>query len=89
MFENFENEMSDFNLVQLVRFTTWSRMVGPDLRSSILDHIYVMDPTVISNLTSTRPYFGDHLMVELTVNGPKRYKEVTLQHDWRRYSVGL
>ena len=52
MFEDFENEMSDFNLVQLVKFTTWSRMIGTDLRSSILDHIYVMDPTVISNLTS-------------------------------------
>ena len=38
MFADFENEMSNFNLVQLVRFATWCRMVGLDLRSSILDH---------------------------------------------------
>ena len=48
-----------------------------------------MDLTVISNLTSSRPYFGDHLMVELTVNGPKRDKEITMRRDWRRYSGGL
>ena len=74
MFADFENEMSNFNLVQLVRFATWSRMVGLDLRSSILDHIYVMDPTVISNLTSSRPYFVDHLMVEFTVKAPHLIK---------------
>ena len=44
-----------FNLIQMVNFVTWSRMVGQFLRSSILDHVYLNDPTVIRNLRSTRP----------------------------------
>ena len=41
------------------------------------------------NLTSMRPYFGDHLMVEFQINGPKWDKEVTMRRDWCRYSGGL
>ena len=39
LFDDFEDEQSMDNLVQIVSFATWSRMVGPILRSSILDHI--------------------------------------------------
>ena len=40
-------------LVQIVNFTTWSRLVGPLLRSSILDLTYLKDPTVIKDLKSS------------------------------------
>ena len=40
MFEDFDNALSVFNLVQVVDFVTWSRLVGVTLRSSTLDHIY-------------------------------------------------
>ena len=42
MFDDFENELSDFDLIQMVVFETWSRMVGPVLRSSTLNHICVV-----------------------------------------------
>ena len=41
LFELFENKLGDLNLLQLVNFDTWSRLVGVVLRSSLLDHIYV------------------------------------------------
>ena len=48
-FDDF-NEILDVNdnLVQLVNFPTWSRMVGMSYRSSILDHIYVEDPAEVT-----------------------------------------
>ena len=83
--DDFENELSDFNLIQMVDFGTWSRMVGPVFRSSILDHVYVRDPTVIKNLTSTKPFFGDHLVVEFLIEGPKAVETISMSRDWRRY----
>ena len=52
LFEDFEAALSKFELVQLVNFITWSRMVGTSLRTSILDHIYIKDPTILCDLGS-------------------------------------
>ena len=71
MFLKFTIGIHDYNLIQMVDFATRLRMVGPNLRSFILDHIYVKDPVIIRNLKSTRPYFGDHLVVEFCVKGTK------------------
>ena len=40
-------------LIQLVDFPTWSRTINGTERTSILDHIYVEDPTIVSNLEAT------------------------------------
>ena len=50
MFVDFEEALGEFNMIQLVKFPTWSRIVGDSFRESILDHIYCKDPTRISNL---------------------------------------
>ena len=39
LFNDFDESLSCFELVQLVNFVTWSRIVGTSLRLSILDHI--------------------------------------------------
>ena len=44
LFDDFEDRLSMFNLVQMVNFVTWSRMVGPTVRSSILDHLNDLIP---------------------------------------------
>ena len=61
LFNDFEEELSAFNLIQMVNFVTWSIMVGLERSSSILYHIYVRDPTVMLNLKFTEPFFGDHV----------------------------
>ena len=64
-------------------------MIGPNLRSSVLDHVYVKDPVTIRNLGFIRPHFGDHLLVEFCVKGSKNKPKVELRRDWRRYSGDL
>ena len=40
-FSNFEEgEMSAFELLQLIKYPIWSGLVGMEVRSSILDHVY-------------------------------------------------
>ena len=70
----------------MVNFVTWSRMVGSNLRSSIIDHIYVKDPTLVQNITSLEPLFGDHMLVSFSIDGTKEDPVVTKRRDWRRYS---
>ena len=71
LFNDFEDALSGFNLIQVVNFNTWSRLVGTVLRSSILDHIYIKDPTVLSNLRFSDPFFGDHVLIKFKVNAFK------------------
>ena len=89
LFADFDEILSDYNLIQMVNFVTWSRMIGPNLRSSVLDHVYVKDPVTIRNLGFIRPHFGDHLLVEFCVKGSKNKPKVELRRDWRRYSGDL
>ena len=50
MFNDFDKSFDNVNLIQMVEFPTWSRIVNKVLRELILDHIYVKDPTVCSGL---------------------------------------
>ena len=64
-------------------------MVTDVLLESILDHIYVEDPTLVSEIQSTTPLFGDHLLVSITVRLEKKVSETSIRRDWRKYSKEL
>ena len=57
MFSDFDEVLAEFKLIQLVKFETWSRMVGTERRSSILDHIFIKDPTLVSAFKICKPVF--------------------------------
>jgi hypothetical protein len=63
-FQDMEDTFSELNLTQMVNFPTWSRFVNNIERSSIIDHIYCMNPLTLENLNSTKPVFGDHLLIK-------------------------
>ena len=88
-FADFDEVLSEFELVQLVKFETWSRMVGSERRSSILDHIYIKNPTLVSNVTYVNPFFGDHVLVEFLVNVKKCKTNPNICRDLRKYSHEL
>ena len=86
LFEDFEEKLSDLNLIQLVQCNTWSRIVNNSFRESLLDHIYVTDPTICNNLTTLKPCFGDHLLVMVELNLSKLPVSQMFSRDWRKYS---
>ena len=57
-FMDFNEVLAEYNLIQLVNFVTWSRMNGNNVRTSILDHIYVKNPLNITDLGFINPFFG-------------------------------
>ena len=68
LFADFDETLSEFNLIQIVDFVTWSRMIGSSRRTSILDHIYVKNPLNVTKLGFSDPFFGDHVLVEFYIN---------------------
>jgi hypothetical protein len=47
LFGSFDEILGGINLVQMIDFTTWSRMVLNVYRESILDHVYCTDHELI------------------------------------------
>ena len=62
------------------------RIVNNVLLESIIDHIYVKDPTLVSGIQSTKPLFGDHFLVSITIGLEKGEPDVSIRRDWRKYS---
>ena len=85
-FDDFDDVLYDKNLIRLMEFPTWSRIVNNVLIESIIDHIYVKYPTLVSEVQSTKPLFRDHLLISITLGLEKKEIEPLLRRDWRKYS---
>ena len=69
-FNDIDETFSQYGILQLIDFITWSRLVNNVLKSSILDHLYVMDATIVINISSFKPCYGDHLLI-LMISAPQ------------------
>ena len=58
----------ELNLIQMVEFPTWQRVINNVLKEWVLDHVYVQDPTIIMKLNSSKPLIGDHRLVKFVIN---------------------
>ena len=46
----------------------------------------VKDPTVLSNIKFSDPFFGDLILIEFEVNATKSKLDPVKRRDWRNYS---
>ena len=74
------------NLVQIVNFDTWSRVINGKKKSSLLDHIYVTNPATVLDTSHYLPPFGDHLLVtaKLIFKVCEKEKMCSLKRDWKK-----
>ena len=72
-------------MIQIVKFPTWSRIVGLTEKKSVLDHVYVTDPSVISELEHIKPCFGDHELLTMKFNAQPFEQLTYWRRDWRKY----
>ena len=86
LFADFDESFDDLNLLQLVKFNTWSCIVGATFRTSILDHIQVNDIELVKNVT---PIFGDHELVMAVLCNVRPQPMETFRRYWRHYSKDL
>ena len=75
-----------FNLTQIVNFDTWSRIVLNRKQSSCIDHIYIRNPTSLSDIKSTTPPFGDHQMVSFIIKSVLSPANKIFRRNWKNYS---
>ncbi len=62
-------EFEDQNeLLQAVKFNTWTRSIGNCLQQSLLDHVYVSDIGLIDTVVEGSVTIGDHSPVIVELN---------------------
>ena len=88
-FDCMDEVIAEHSLIQLVNFPTWSRTVQNEHRESIIDHIYTNNPSYISDVTGTTPYFGDHLLISFVYSCANTNKNTTYKRCWRGYTKEL
>ena len=74
------------NMIQLIDQPTWHRIVNNTLRESIIDHIYVQDPTVVADINLKTPLFGDHKLIIFNITGNHALPLQTIKRKWTNYS---
>ena len=89
MFDLLIETFDPIGLQQLISFPTWERHVLNVVKSSILDHLYVKDSTLISNISQIKTDIGDHLLITFCIEGPTCEPEVLMKRNWQNYSKEL
>ena len=85
-FNSLIETFTDLNLIQIVTFNTWSRVVNNVECTSILDHIYVKNPSIIRALYPVTPPFGDHQLIIFSIPSKKSPVPKTYRRNWATYS---
>ena len=73
-------------LMKHLAILMFCRLINNVNKSSILDHLYVTDATVVKNINSCKPYFGDHLLIFFDVCTDNQEPVESYKRDWRNYS---
>ena len=85
-FRDMDEELSEFNLIQIINTATWSRIVRDVLKESILDHVYTSDPLSIMELKFVTPTFGDHKLIMFKFDVEKPPETISYRRSWYKYS---
>ena len=85
-YETLNTAFEPHNLIQIVYFDTWSRIINDIARSSMIDHVYLSDPTSIINLSSITPPFGDHLLIYFDTSIEKIAPKEIFRRNWKNYT---
>ena len=85
-FSDMDNILAESNLVQLVNFNTWCRIVNSQVRESLIDHVYSSNPASILTVDGFKPVFGDHTMVNVSVELNRPVPTTYHRREWKRYN---
>ena len=86
LFELQNETFEQLNLYQQVNFPTWQRIINNEKKESILDHIYVQDPTFINSIHHITPLIGDHKLILCKLLTATEPLKPTYKRNWLHYS---
>ena len=78
--------LSALTLIQAVKCVTWSRVINNVLCTSIIDHVYLKDPTLIKSIYPISPPFGDHSLILIELNLKHGPKPILFKRNWVNYT---
>ena len=58
-----KNFAAKLNLIQVVDFNTWSRIINGNRKQPLLDHVYLNNHEIFESVHFKNPIFGDHVLV--------------------------
>ena len=86
-YDELDEIFDQLGLVQMVEFETWRRSVNGIMRTSILDHVYTSDITLIENLKPVETIIGDHSLISMSLLNEKMAKpDISFRRNWSKYS---
>ena len=85
-FDVLDEAFDPLNLIQMVKFPTWQRVINNNKKNSTLDHLYVKNPTKIKNLCFQKPIIGDHCLITFEIDCNKEQSIPEYKRCWRNYS---
>ena len=84
MWDDFERERC---LIQMVEFSTWTRMHAGTLRQSIIDHVYVNNQALVEYVEELSVTVGDHVPVLISLEcKTKTERRSVYIRNWKNYS---
>ena len=82
--DDFEREKS---LIQMVKFSTWTRLHTGTIRQSIIDHVYVDNQALVEYVEEISVTVGDHVPVMISLLCKMKTERRTLFiRNWKNYS---
>jgi hypothetical protein len=78
--------MDEIALIQVINEPTWQRVVNNNLKQSIIDHLYVKNPTAIINLEMDKPLIGDHNLITFNIKGKATTPKTIIRRNWSNYT---
>ena len=88
-FDILEELTDQFNLMQMISNPTWQRIINGNLKESILDHLYVKNPTNVKNLILDKTIIGDHTLLMFEFQYCPDPPNRVLKRCWKGYSKEL
>ena len=77
------------HLIQIIEFPTWHRVINNVLKQSVIDHVYVKDPTDISNIYAIEPLVGDHKLIIFDILHTQEPLKPSIKRNWQKYKTEL
>ncbi len=81
-FLDFDVKLGYQNVVRIIKFLTWSRLIYSTQKESLLGNIYTTDPADLINLYTEKPIFGDHLMIKFEYASDKCKQSSNIPMNW-------
>ena len=81
-----QSKFNELNLIQIIKFNTWSRLVGNTWKESCLDHIYTNDYSAVSNINTLIQIMGDHKIITANIGDFKSVPKISYRRSWKNYT---